>query len=59
MFCENIFCIYWADKKCTLNNISLDIQGKCEDCIYINIDEKVLRKQRDKLMKTYEKEKSD
>ncbi len=44
MMCENIFCIYWNDNNCILENISLDIQGKCNECIYVNIsDDKLLK----------------
>ena len=43
MRCENNFCIYWKDKSCILDEISLDIQGQCEDCIYIDLDENFSR----------------
>ena len=46
MRCENIFCIYFSNKKCILDEISLDIQGTCENCIYVDIDEEVLEKKR-------------
>lgn len=55
MLCENIFCIYWSNKKCSLNHISLDIQGRCENCIYINIDEDTLKNQRKELLNIYKK----
>lgn len=41
--CENIFCIY-QNNKCILDDIHLDIQGNCLDCIYINIDCELLDK---------------
>lgn len=35
MFCENEFCIYQENRQCILDKISLDIQGRCKECIYI------------------------
>lgn len=46
MKCANIFCIYWSNGKCLLKEISLDIQGNCENCIYVNIDLNELDKRR-------------
>ncbi len=54
MLCENIFCIYWSNKKCLLDEVSLNVQGNCESCIYINIDETTLKNQRKKLLKKYD-----
>lgn len=42
MKCENIFCIYCDGDRCELEEISLDISGICTECIYIEIDEKLL-----------------
>lgn len=50
MKCENVFCIYWADKSCQLDDISLDIQGNCQSCIYIELSEKMLLKKRKSLL---------
>lgn len=46
MHCENFFCIYWKESHCILNQISLDIQGSCQSCIYVNIDEHCLNRKR-------------
>ena len=46
MICENTYCIYWENKRCILDNISLDETGRCRDCIYIDIDPKSLRQYR-------------
>ena len=43
MKCENVFCIYEEKGKCILDNISIDVSGACTDCIYIDIDEEVIR----------------
>lgn len=43
MNCENVFCIYKNKGKCILDNISLDISGSCNECIYVNIEEKILK----------------
>lgn len=50
MNCANRFCIYWTDEKCSLDSVSLDITGMCEDCIYVNIEESVLQTYRKKLL---------
>lgn len=44
MNCENYFCIYNKKEKCTLNEISLDFQGRCNECIYVNLEEAQLKK---------------
>ena len=44
MNCENEFCIYNRKNKCILDDISLDIQGKCEACIYVDIPADQLEK---------------
>ena len=50
--CENIFCIYWANnEKCVLDEIELDIQGRCNSCIYVDIDDGVIMKSREKQLK--------
>ena len=55
MKCENNFCIYQSKSKCTLKEIEIDSLGMCVDCIYPDIDEKVLNKAKSKLLKNYEK----
>ena len=51
MRCENLFCIYWKDSNCILDEISLDIMGCCCSCIYVDIDEEMLRQKREELLK--------
>ena len=51
MNCENKFCIYWEDDYCTINEISLDILGTCTSCIYVDIDDKTLKEEREKALK--------
>ena len=41
MNCQNNFCIYWDNKKCILDEISLNICGQCEECVLIDIDEEL------------------
>ena len=55
MKCENIFCIYQSDGRCTLGEISMDILGMCTECIYPNIDEEILHQAKLKLLKEYQK----
>ncbi|MBQ6815930.1 MAG: hypothetical protein IJP26_01680 [Clostridia bacterium] len=37
MECENLFCIYQENNHCILNEITLDIVGQCDSCIYVEI----------------------
>ena len=53
MKCKNYFCIYWKEDNCVLREISLDIQGNCEDCIYININKEMLDKERERAYQKY------
>ena len=50
MMCENLFCVYWSDNECILDEISIDIQGSCESCIYVDIDDESLKKSREKFL---------
>ena len=51
MDCENEFCIYQKDDKCTLDKISLDFQGICNECIYVNLDDALLKELKEKQIK--------
>ena len=42
MECSNLFCIHWQKDHCTLSEISLDILGGCEECVYIDLDSNIL-----------------
>ena len=43
MRCENLFCIYWSKENiCILDEIELDIQGRCNSCIYVDLEESLL-----------------
>ena len=52
--CENCFCIYEENGKCILDKVELDIMGQCTECIYVNLDDSVLKKAKQKLLKKYE-----
>ena len=51
MQCDNLFCVYWKDRQCMLREIKLDIMGCCENCIYVNVDEKTLQTARNDFLK--------
>ncbi len=53
MICENHFCIYWWENTCILEEVTLDIQGTCQQCIYISIDDKDLQPLRNKMIEAY------
>ena len=44
--CGNVFCIYWFENGCCLDEIALDRQGSCESCIYVEIEQDVLESKR-------------
>ena len=56
MKCENYFCIYEENGFCTLKEISLNIMGACEDCIYPSINREYLQKKKQKLIDRYAQE---
>lgn len=49
--CANEFCIYQKQGTCILENVQLDTQGNCVDCIYINVEENTLNNLKEKLLK--------
>ena len=53
MRCENSYCIYQKNGKCILSEISIDNLGMCTECIYPDIDEKILNKAKSELLKRY------
>lgn len=54
MNCENSFCIYWKKNQCALRENSLNITGSCKDCIYVDIDDELLKQEREKTLKSYD-----
>lgn len=59
MNCENKFCIYQNEGKCMLNRVDIDSLGMCADCIYPDIDEKILNQAKLKLLREYQKAEHD
>lgn len=53
MNCENKFCIYQSKGKCILEEIDIDSLGMCADCIYPDIDEKILNQAKLRLLNLY------
>ena len=54
MICANRLCIYYSEGECTIDDISLDIDGRCEECIYVNFEEETLQKYRKKMLDEYD-----
>ena len=52
--CENIFCIFQTNGKCTREQAEIDRFGMCMKCIHPNIDEEILDESKAKLLKKYE-----
>ena len=49
--CENIFCIYEENGECVLRAPSLDFQGGCRECIYVDVPEEYLQSMKRAMLK--------
>ena len=56
MECLNYFCIYQKDEKCILDNISINMVGMCDSCIYTTIDDNVLEDAKNRLLDKFDEE---
>ena len=56
MYCENRYCVYNFEDYCTLDEQTLDIQGRCEECLYIPFTDQQLKKAREHYLKQAERE---
>ena len=56
MRCENYFCIYQDNYKCTAEDVEIDVNGQCAISIRSTILESELRALKRKLIKRYEKD---
>ncbi|MBQ3183270.1 MAG: hypothetical protein IJB57_06350 [Clostridia bacterium] len=54
MICENVFCIYNKDEGCIVEEIELDIQGKCTSCEYVDVDDEYLKRKKKEALEGYE-----
>ncbi len=52
--CENCFCVYEENGKCTLDSIEIDINGSCTACVYVDIQEDVLNSLKKQLLESWE-----
>ena len=59
MKCENEFCIYQSNGKCMLDRVDINSSGMCTECIYPDIDEEILNKEKRKLLEKYKKTDED
>ena len=55
MNCENTYCIYESDCRCTLDSISIDSTGQCAECVLISVSSEELVKLKNRQLKYYEK----
>ena len=49
MVCGNYLCIYFSKGSCLRDDITLDNDGRCLQCIYINMDDEKLEEIRAKM----------
>ena len=59
MECENIYCVYQKNGNCTLEEISIDIGGRCQSTLFVEADEKILDELKEKLLNRFEKEEKE
>ena len=55
MNCENVFCIYQSKGVCNAEQISITSCGMCAECIYPDIDVKMLEREKNALLEKYAK----
>lgn len=46
MKCEFDLCVYNQDSNCTLDEISINQLGMCEDCMIVELDENMLEQEK-------------
>lgn len=51
MQCENIYCIYYEKSGCKLEEVYLDIQGKCTECVYVEIEDELINECKEKQLR--------
>lgn len=49
--CLNSYCVYYKDKKCTLDKIYINAAGVCDECINVSVPEKEFEMYREKHLK--------
>jgi len=54
MNCENTYCIYESDCRCTLDSISIDSTGQCSECVLISVSSDELEILKHRQLKYYE-----
>ena len=52
MICGNFLCIYENNGSCCLDEIELDIDGRCTACIYPNFEEEILQYFKEKTLES-------
>ena len=50
MKCENIMCIYENGGVCSLDEITIDLQAKCTECINVSIDNETLNQRKREML---------
>lgn len=55
MECENVFCVYWQEDKCSLRAISVDVLGHCRECVLVDLEDNLLAARRQEMRDAFEK----
>ena len=48
MVCENELCIYNKEDRCSLREITLDAVGLCENCVIVELNEELIKKEKER-----------
>ena len=56
MNCENYFCIYQSKGKCIIEENNIDNCGMCLDCIYPDIEERILTDAKNRMLEILSRE---
>ena len=54
MKCEFKYCIYNKNFECTIDAISINALGMCDECIIVSLDKKILEKAKETQLKKIE-----
>lgn len=47
--CENLLCVYYQHDQCLLDSIHLDVCGRCEDCLLIELSDGEIARARQRM----------
>ena len=52
--CENEWCVYQENNRCVMQTVTLDIQGQCQECVYVSLDAEWLQQRKNEARQALE-----